>query len=418
MAVFFVYFALRVMDHTDDPPRGDFGVYYRAGQDMGARQPLYYTDMGIEETFKSAPAVALAATQIAWLPPKLARLAWYVGDVGLLGIIFLVSFQLLYADGRWTAHRGWLMLAAFLLTLNYIVNQFAAGQPTTCWVALSMLAFQWSASGKQRRAGAALAAAVCLKVVPLCFVPHLLLRGRGRAGAAFAASLTALLLLPAGWVGWDANRRLVTCWMTHLHSTLTPNMLWEVRNQSLLALLARFLTHTQLNVEWAQLDLAIVGQIWLGVSVALALTMNGWFLLSLRGPQAQRRDAAILSLLLIFMTVCNPLGWRHNSIALVLPYYLVIDSIARSLERRRTLVALLVASLLLNWFRTADPAYAAAYWLQVYGGRFWSNVVLAAAVVVAYRAANVQRIRLADEPAADLADSDMRLGLAERKAAA
>lgn len=404
LAAFLVYFAVRVIRNTELPPRGDFGVYYRAGQDLAAARPLYYTDLGIEETFKSAPAEAAAAAAIAWLPPRLARFVWFVVDVALLGLIFFLSFRMLYTDGRWTAFRGWLLLGAFLLTISQSISQLASGQPTTLWVALSMLAFHWAATGKQGRAGTALAAAVCIKVVPLCFVPHLLLRGRGRLGASFLAGLAALLLLPATWVGWEANRELVTGWVAHLRSTLTPNMLWELRNQSLFALLARFLMQTELGVEWVRLELATVGRIWLVLACGLALTMNAWFALALRGRKTQRREVAILSLLLIFMTICNPLGWRHNAVALVLPYYFVLDSIARSLERRRTLAALLAASLLLTWVRSIDPRYWLAYSLQVYGGRFWSSILLAVAVVVAYQAANVQRIRLAEEPEADLGD--------------
>lgn len=397
-AVFLAYFAVRVLRNTELPPRGDFGVYYRSGQDFAAARPLYYTDLGIEETFKSAPAQAAAATAIAWLPPRPARFVWFVADVALLGVIFLVSFRMLYADGRWMPYRGWLLVAALLLTISQIISQLASGQPTTLWVALTMLAFQWAASGKHGRAGAALAAAVCIKVVPLCFVPHLLLRGRVRLAAAFAASLAAFLLLPSAWIGWEANRESLAIWFTNLRTTLTPNMLWELRNQSLFALLARFLTQNKLGVHWAQLDLATVGRIWLVLSCFLAVAMNAWFVLALRSGKGQRRDVAILSLLLIFMTVCNPLGWRHNAIALVLPYYFVVDSMARSLERRRTLAALLALSLVLVWVRSIYPQYWFAYWLQVYGGRFWSSIVLAAAVVVAYQAANVQRIRLAEAP--------------------
>ncbi len=187
---FFSYFAVRVAVKTELPPRGDFGVYYRAGQDMAARRPLYYTDIGIEETFKYAPAEALALTAIQWLPPRIARLCWYLIDVLLLGVIFAVSYRLLYPDGKLEAHRLWLALAAFMASVVYIINQLGAGQTTTLWVALCMLTFYWSTQGKAGRAGVGLAAAVCVKVVPLCFVPQLLLRS----------------------ADWPVARRLLVAW--------------------------------------------------------------------------------------------------------------------------------------------------------------------------------------------------------------
>jgi hypothetical protein len=150
LAGFFIYFAIRLVLATEVSPRGDFGVYYRAGQDMVARKPLYYLDRGIEETFKSAPAHALAVAAIQWLPAKLARLLWFLVDLSLLGVIYAVGFRILYPDGRWTAYRGWLMLATFGITLGYVINQFQSGQPTTAWVALSMLTYYWAAQGKCR----------------------------------------------------------------------------------------------------------------------------------------------------------------------------------------------------------------------------------------------------------------------------
>ncbi len=408
LALFLIYFAVRVVLATEVPPRGDFGVYYRAGRDMAARMPIYYLNFGVEETFKSAPAEALAVTAIQWLPPRMARLVWFLVDLSLLGVIYGVGFRILYPDGRWTSYRGWLALATFVITIGYVINQFQSGQPTTCWIALCMLTYRWASQGKQRLAGVALAAAICIKVVPLCFVPHLIVRGGKRVAASLVCGMLALLLLPAAWVGWDANAKLVGEWVINLHSTLMPSMLWEVRNQSLFAILFRFLSPTELGVNVANLDMATVGRIWLGLTCLLAIAMNAWFLVALRNQQPERRDAAILSLLLIFMTVCNPLAWKHNSIALVFPYYFVLDSISRSLERRRTLLALLIPSVLLMHLRVHGTGFSLLYFVQICGGRFWGNVLLAVAVLVAYYAANKSRIRIADEPdtTADPSQSD------------
>jgi hypothetical protein len=338
-------------------------------------------------------------TAIQWLPPKVARLTWFAVDVLLLGVIYGISFKIIYPDGRWTAHRGRLALATFVLTLGYVINQFQSGQPTTCWVALSMLTFYWAAGGKLRSAGVALSAAICIKVVPLCFAPHLIARGGKLAAASLLGGLATVLAVPAVWVGWQANARLIGQWVAQLHSTLMPSMLWEVRNQSLFAILFRFLSPNSLGMNVANLDMATVGYLWLGLTIALAVTMNAWFMIVLRGKKAERRDAAILSLLLIFMTICNPLAWKHNSIALVLPYFFVLDAISRSLERRRTLALLLVAAVSLIYLKGHHAGFAPLDLLQIYGGRFWGNLCLAAAVLVAYYAANASRIRIAAEPA-------------------
>ncbi len=330
LAVFCIYVGARVYRDTHAPWRGDFGVFYRAGQDMAAGRALYYLDFGNEEVFKSAPIEALALTTIQWLPPRVARQVWYLVDLSLLGVIFAVSYRMIYPDGRWTAHRGWLTLATFVLTSGYCMNQLTAGQTTTLWVALCMLMVWSTTQGKAGHAGVALAAAVCVKVVPLCFLPYLVLRGKRRAAVlSFAGGLLVLLLLPAVWVGWDANARLLAQWSHRLFDTLTPGMFSRIQNESLFAVLFRFLSPTKHGVELANLDISAVGRVWLATSCLLAAAMYGWFLLALRSSKPVQREATILALLLIFMTACNPLGWRQNCVALIFPYFLVLDSIAQ-----------------------------------------------------------------------------------------
>jgi hypothetical protein len=118
----------------------------------------------------------------------------------------------------------------------------------------------------------------------------------------------------------------------------------------------------------------------------------------------ERRDAALLVLLLIFMTACNPLGWRQNCIALILPYFFVLDALSRSLQRRWALLTLLVPALLLIYLKGEDPNNAYLHWMQVYGGRFWANVLLAEAALIAFYVAN----RPAAVRIADISDADRR----------
>ncbi len=186
-----------------------------------------------------------------------------------------------------------------------------------------------------------------------------------------------------------------------------PYMLWELRNQSLLAVLYRLLAPTKFNVHVASLDMSTIGAIWLAASCALAAAMYGWFTAILRTDKRQQRDGAILAVLLIYMTICNPLGWKQNSIALIFPLYYVLDAMSRTLHHRRTLAALLIGCLYFVLLRGgAAEEMALFYKLQVYGGRFWSSILLAAGVVVAYYAVNHQAaVRIADSP--DMNSNDM-----------
>jgi hypothetical protein len=118
--------------------------------------------------------------------------------------------------------------------------------------------------------------------------------------------------------------------------------------------------------------------------------MYGWFAILLRRPGSARRDNAMLAMSLIFMTVCNPLGWKFNSVALVFPYLFLLASIVESKADRRGLVALLIASVVLAsvkpWIVGNGPYHA----FQTLGGRFWGAIALAAGVVLASRAAEAK----------------------------
>ena len=417
---FFVYLAARIDRSAAIPWRGDFGVHYRAGQDMAARRPLYYLDYGVEETFKGPPVEALALTAIAALPPRAARLAWYLTDLALLGVIFALAYRTLYPDGRWTAPRGWLALATFAITSSYIMNQMTAGQTTTLWVVLSMLACRLHSRSQGARAGAALAAAVCVKLVPCCFLPYLVGRGRRvRTALAFAGVVAALVLLPAAWVGWDANCRLLADWLHNLSGTLAPKMFSQLRNQSLHAVLFRFLSPTRHGIELARLDLNAVYHIATIVSCLAGAALYGWMVWAYRADKPERRDATILALLLIFMNACNPLGWRQNCVALVFPYFLALDAIVRYPRRRGLLVALFVPAALLVQLRGELEPYPALLALQVVGGRFWANLLLAGSALVAHDAANQPAaIRLADLPERDERADVARQPAFERRSAA
>ena len=373
--------------------RGDWGVYYRAGLAMRRRDALYTLDYGSMLTFKNAPVVALALAPLSLLPVGLARWIWLIGDVlclaGAYGLAARVIFAPMSADSEITgrqhdffaptpspATRRLLIGCALLLTAHYLLDQIFSGATTSYFLLLTVAAFVWAWEGKPIRAGAALAAAILLKIVPLAFVPWLLLNRRpARAVTALVASLLVGLALPAAWIGPTRNLQLLRQWPAHLASTESAEQNQRPQNQSVLALLSRTLQDGPRRLNVADLSTPVVRDIWLGLSFITAAALYAWI-----GRNVWRNTAdagKILSLLLLYMTLFNPLAWRYNYVALGVPCLYVLEQLRRRRARPPLAIAALAAISYGLHFLPIGP--------QAYSARLWGGFSLAMAVLLSGR---------------------------------
>ena len=389
---------------------GDWAVYYRAGAAMAHRLPIYTLEHGELLTFKNAPVVALLIAPLTLLPPFAARAVWFMGDLGLFACIFVLCQWILPAgDGRRGRQmRAWVGLGTWFLVDRFLMFQLGAGTNAALYIALCIAACWWAARGRAAAAGAALAGAVFLKVVPICLLPYLLLHRRPAIGlASFATTAVALALLPAAWIGWDANRQLLAEWPRHLRDTDSPAQNARPTNQSILALISRTIGPEQFGRDGKDpaalrpteryrphiyLSAATVQRVWLALGVAVAAALCA--LLWRTRPSAATipaRNAATnamhISLLLIYMTLFNPLAWRYNFIALLVPYYFVLNTIWHHPGRRKPLAWMVATAYVLIWVPMSVRGMPWLDAFQIYGARAWGTLVLAAAVGVAWRTA-------------------------------
>src|SRR5258708_5820617 len=84
LILFAVHFFFRTGRSLPSDLRCDWGVYYKAGQAMRHREPIYTLEWGPDMTFKYAPCVALAIAPFSLLPPVTARMAFFLADVVLV----------------------------------------------------------------------------------------------------------------------------------------------------------------------------------------------------------------------------------------------------------------------------------------------------------------------------------------------
>jgi hypothetical protein len=372
-AGFFVYASVRVVRHQImQPADGDWGVYYRAGLAMRHREPIYTLDQGPLLTFKNAPVVALMLAPISLLPVGLARWLWLVGDLASLAIIYRLAARVVFGPEQ-SRRVGLVLIAgAIFLSAHYITDELFSGPTAVLVVMLTVAGFVWAYEGKGIRAGAALGLGICLKLVPLAFVPWLLCcKSRSKSLSSLIVTLALLTILPAAWVGWGRNLQLLREWPAHIAHTQMPVQDYRTKNQGVNAALTRFLTATPYDVDFVRMDPRSIQLIDLTVVAIMGIAIYaaiGWSI-----SRGHRDPGAALSLLLIYMTVCNPLAWRYNYIALGIPYLYVLYCLRQGSVRPRLLIGLIAASYLLHF---------APEIMQMFSARLWGAGALTVAVVL------------------------------------
>jgi hypothetical protein len=386
----FTYASARVAYHQRPRPTGfhdglnqygdgDWGVYYRAGLAMRLRRPLYTLEHGPLLTFKNPPAVALLVAPLTVLPVGMARWVWLVGDLACLVLLYRLAARVLFDPDDPPMLRAILIGGAVFLSLHYILDELFAGTTSLLYLLMTAGSFVWAKEDKPIRAGAALALAVCLKVVPLAFLPWLVFcRRPARSLSSFMATLALLMLLPALWLGPTRNLELLRQWPRHLANTEVHVQELRPTNQSLNAMLSRSLTASvpgMRAVNVASISARAARAIWLIATCALGAALYGWILLRRR---MHRIDVgAALSLLLLYMTLCNPLAWRYTYVATGVPLLYCLHALARRPPKApRLVIALLAAAYVLHF---------APEFLQALSARFWGAVGLAAAVMLSCR---------------------------------
>lgn len=381
IVVFTGYFLVRVTSQAIDEPVGDWGVYYRAGLAMLIGQTPYSLEFGPYLTFKNAPIVATAIAPLAMLPPVVARWLWCVMDVALVGLIAWLAVRIVAGDGPIRYRTWWVAVAAVGLSLRYIMNQMHAGSTATLWVAFLMGAFFLIQKQRMFTGGGVLAAAVAWKLVPICFVPYLFLRPKTIWGlAGFVTAVAVMFITPAIALGWNQNLTVHAEWPQHLFSTEIPHQIWRVQNQSVYAQLSRLLAPSKHGCQFLDIPRDQVRNLWLILSCLSAAALYGSFWLADRRATRKSPPAIHLALLLIYMTVFNPLAWRYNFVAMLFPYFLVLYGIVEGGPHRRTRVGLLVVAWVLSSLPSGGPWPIES--LHAAGDRLWGTILLGIAVVL------------------------------------
>ncbi|HEV2242488.1 MAG TPA: glycosyltransferase 87 family protein [Streptosporangiaceae bacterium] len=313
-AVFALAMAAYVADLAVHPGRllawYDLNVYNHAGliaRNFPARLYTWQLKPGIKFTYTPFAALVFAlGSLLPW-----AVLKWLMTAVSLAAVP-AIAWLTLGGLGRRGRDRAVLTLAvaAVALWTEPVLRALHLGQIELLLTAL--IAWDLCQSDGRWWKGAGVGVAAGIKLVPLIFIPYLVLAGKLRqalvASAAFAASaVIGFVFLPHASSKW---------WLTgyFLHAGNVGDV-GSLLNQSLYAMLTRLAGGARAATP-----------VWLGISVVVGIVgLAAAALLHRRGrPVAGWVTCALTGLLV------SPISWDHHWVWIVPVLALLADAAARA----------------------------------------------------------------------------------------
>jgi len=317
----------------------DLNVYNDAGLITRQLPSILYTwELKVGVQFTYTPFAALIFAGGSFLP--MTALRWLMTDASIVAIP-LTAWLTLGALGRRGTGRLAVALAVSALALwtEPVVKALFLGQIEP----LLMLLVVWDLTRPDSRKwkGIGIGVAAGIKLVPLIFIPYLLLAGKFRQAAAAAGTFAATLAIGfAALPGPSASY-----WLTGYF--IRPGRTGSVHslvNQSLLGLLAR--SHgsvSQAQGPWLALSLAVAA---IGLLAGAMLSRTG-------------RPVQGWTLVGITSVLVSPISWDHHWIWIV-PFFTLLAGLAmtaRPLARAGyVLTIIVIAGVMGSWpWRYSGP---------------------------------------------------------------
>jgi glycosyl transferase family 87 len=265
--------------------------------------------------FSYPPLFAIAMEPLAALPPRVAATLWYLLQVAALASILCLALRALRA--MHVPRPALVLVLATLASSRFLLNNLLHGNVNAFVLLLALAGVADLSSRREARAGLALAAAATVKLLPLLFLPALMLRRSWKAAATMLLSLAVLNAgLPALLVGPERALDLSGAWYRKMvepyYETSVPGD--DERNLALAAMLQR---HFEGLRDSPAADVLIKGTLAAIAAVALLVVWR-----NRREPTLRRWlvDAAVL---LTTMLLISPKTWKAHYVWLF-PAFLIL----------------------------------------------------------------------------------------------
>ena len=359
------YAAATIMRQGENPYRTTLSAVSRK---LGLHTKNFQSDEIIPET----PTFLICLKALGGLPLEQAYWTWMALNLAAL----VGSFFLLLGPGSGLRTADVVMMVSLSMVYPPLMDLVLTAQSQFLVLLAFALAMRWIASGRDRAAGLALAAAALFRGFPALMGVYLLLARKWRAlafmvlGGAVGIALTAALL---GWrIVIDFPRALSTVGA----DPALPRLAFNTAPASFVWRLCFYLSGWQLGSagdRWAH----VLG---FGVSlILLAFAVKA----GLRSRPGRDRDWRLFTLWVVTSIEVLPVSWLNYNTLLFVPFAAIASASCRSSASLRTMWAAMT-SYFLSLFAFGGLIYT--------GLRFLPAVVVVAesksvAVMVGYLAA-------------------------------
>jgi len=316
----------------------DLNIYRHAGLIIRHAPDTLYTWQfrpGVQYLYTPFAALAFAAGSL--LPWALLKWLMTVASLAAMMVTVWATFGQLGWAGRGRA-AAVLGVGAVALWTEPVLRSLQVGQIELLLMAL--LVWDLCQPEDRRRKGIGVGVAAGIKLVPLIFIPYLILAGKARQAMVALAAFAVTAVIGFVALPYDSVKWWLTGYFLHAGDFLNIS-LGSLLNQSLLAMLTRTPAGTgSVTALWLLLA-ALFGCLGLGAAAVLARTGR---------PTAGWVTCAVTGVLI------SPISWDNHWVWIVPVGVLLVDATARArgparAAARAGYIALIaaLAGLFLDW---------------------------------------------------------------------
>jgi len=199
----------------------DFGIFLQASKDLALGKDIYQIWYGVGFRYYYSPLFALLLRPLTLLPPYLAASLWSV----LSMILLIRTIALLHAYVPRIENRGRLNLLLVICTSALLYANFHNNQMTAFLLWAIIECIEQFRKGRWILGSFILALGINIKLLPIVLVPYLVYRTKYKAAVLTILFMVIFWLVPAVFIGWDYNMKLLHSYWNYINPTLKQNVI-------------------------------------------------------------------------------------------------------------------------------------------------------------------------------------------------
>ncbi len=341
------------------------GYLARGVSPYGIVMPI---EPGITDVLLYSPFVAFVLMPFTYLPEIVPTFIFCLINFFLLFRLWFIISTWLKTDSLSAIQKRWWYIITIAIMVRFILHVFENSQQNIVVLYLSLEGlYQIFLRGKTM-GGLLIAIGICLKVLPVVFLPYLVYRGKIGATLAIVLFCALLLLLPAAWFGFNFDMHLLQGWWTAINPTIDKYNAAQnvgVQFHCISALVPVYFSDSDykgFSVNFMHLNSS---QLFVLINIIRLALISFVFYFLWKGPAGKNRQPIFLFWELSYIFLLIPLIFPHQakySYINLLPaigyiaYYIVsvYNLSTKEGKRDKTMLLISMAVILIPLVLTAD----------------------------------------------------------------